>query len=171
MPEIDPLLHELAAGRHQAFEAVYDRFGGRLYRAARAMLGRTEDAEDAVQDVFAALVRSRAKLPYVINLTAYLFTALRHCVGRIAKRRSRQPLASNMMINAVARDMPRQDPRGAALERALHALPAEQREVVALKIDGALTFAEIAQVLSISSNTAASRYRYALEKLRAMLKE
>ena len=51
------------------------------------------------------------------------------------------------------------------------ALPAEQREVIALKIDGELSFAQIAQVMGVSINTAASRYRYALEKLRTSLRE
>lgn len=55
------------------------------------------------------------------------------------------------------------------LAAAVAALPAEQREVIALKIDGGLTFAEIAAVMHTSLNTAASRYRYALEKLRASL--
>jgi RNA polymerase sigma-70 factor (ECF subfamily) len=50
-------------------------------------------------------------------------------------------------------------------------LPAQQREVIALKIDGELTFAEIGQVMGTNANTAASRYRYALEKLRATLTE
>jgi RNA polymerase sigma-70 factor (ECF subfamily) len=48
-------------------------------------------------------------------------------------------------------------------------LPCEQREVVLLKIDGELTFAQIAVVMGTSINTAASRYRYALEKLRTEL--
>jgi len=64
-----------------------------------------------------------------------------------------------------------EDPRerGSRLERALAALPREQREVVALKIDGGLTFAQVAEVLGISPNTAASRYRYALGRLRDRL--
>ena len=41
--------------------------------------------------------------------------------------------------------------------------------MIALKIDGGLTFAEVAALLGVSANTAASRYRYALEKLRAAL--
>jgi RNA polymerase sigma-70 factor (ECF subfamily) len=48
---------------------------------------------------------------------------------------------------------------------ALRQLPVQQREVVVLKIWETLTFAEIGQVLDISASTAASRYRYALEKL------
>ena len=55
------------------------------------------------------------------------------------------------------------------LEQALPTLPDEQREVLALKIDGGLTFAEIGALLGVGLNTAASRYRYALEKLRLTL--
>jgi RNA polymerase sigma-70 factor (ECF subfamily) len=55
------------------------------------------------------------------------------------------------------------------LARALAGLPEAQREVVALKIDGGLTFAQIAKVTNVSLNTAAGRYRYALDKLRAVL--
>jgi RNA polymerase sigma-70 factor (ECF subfamily) len=57
------------------------------------------------------------------------------------------------------------------LDRALASLPSEQRDVLALKLDAGLTFEEIAAALAMSPNTAASRYRYALEKLRAFLKE
>ena len=57
------------------------------------------------------------------------------------------------------------------LTQALTMLPPEQREVLSLKIAGELTFAQIGEVLSVSQNTAASRYRYALEKLHAVLKE
>ncbi|OPX21729.1 MAG: hypothetical protein B1H04_06155 [Planctomycetales bacterium 4484_123] len=42
---------------------------------------------------------------------------------------------------------------------------------ISLKIDGQLTFAQIGEVLGISPNTAASRYRYALEKLRRLLEK
>ena len=52
---------------------------------------------------------------------------------------------------------------------ALASLPEEQRAVIHLKIWENLTFARIAVVLDIPANTAASRYRYALEKLRGLL--
>ena len=61
--------------------------------------------------------------------------------------------------------------RARLLQTALGRLPAEQREVVTLKIWGGLTFAEIAGALDIPANTAASRYRYALEELRKWTKE
>ena len=64
-PDTDPLLAELAAGRAEAFEALYDRFGRRLYWAAWGMLGSPEEAEDAVQEVFVSVVRSRERLAEV----------------------------------------------------------------------------------------------------------
>ena len=137
------------------------------------MLGRPEDAEDAVQDVFIAMVRSRQRLTDVRDLTAYLFTALRRAAARRATRRAREPIASETATSkAVARadQQSTNDSSGERLDRALRALPPTQREVIALKIDGELTFAQIARVLGISINTAASRYRYALDKLRTTLR-
>jgi RNA polymerase sigma-70 factor (ECF subfamily) len=61
--------------------------------------------------------------------------------------------------------------RARLLQAALERLPPPQREVVTLKIWGELTFAEIAEALDIPANTAASRYRYALEELRTITKE
>jgi len=170
-PGNDPLLRGLAAGDSRAFAALYDRFGERLFRSAMAMLGQTADAEDAVQEVFVALVRSRKRLGDVRDLTAYLFTALRRAAAQQAARRAREPTACRAVEAAAARESrpAADDPRGERLESALSALPPEQREVIALKIDGQLTFAQIGQAMGVSINTAASRYRYALEKLRASL--
>ncbi|MGA2031858.1 MAG: RNA polymerase sigma factor [Thermoguttaceae bacterium] len=172
--DTDPLVVGLAAGDERAFAALYDRYAVRLCRAAVGMLGRREDAEDAVQEVFAAVLQSRHKLAEVQNLTAYLFTALRRAAGRSAARRGREPRSGEAAIADIASKADPNDRShfdGERLQKALLALPAEQREVLALKIDGGLTFAETAQVIGISANTAASRYRYALERLRASLKE
>jgi len=55
------------------------------------------------------------------------------------------------------------------LRRALGDLPNDQREVIVLHVWGELTFSEIGELLGVSSNTAASRYRYALAKLRGSM--
>ena len=59
--------------------------------------------------------------------------------------------------------------RNSILEGAVQQLSKDQQEVVVLKIWGELTFQEIADTLQISNNTAASRYRYALDKLKKLL--
>ena len=56
------------------------------------------------------------------------------------------------------------------LENALGQLPPEQREVVVLKLWNELTFDEISRICGIPLNTAASRYRYAIDKLRTVLR-
>jgi hypothetical protein len=77
-PVSEPLLEGLAEGRDEAFAALYDRYGRSLFRVAWTLLRSRQDAEDAVQDVFLGLARSRANLARVENLRAYLFGALRH---------------------------------------------------------------------------------------------
>ena len=172
-PGRDPLIRGLSEGREEAFAALYDRIGPALFRVAYARLGSRADAEDAVQDVFVGLVRARRKLEGVENLRAYLFAALRRAAAKIAAVRPPARPVSPGDLAAVAGPQPRAPDleRSVRLERALQALPPEQRELVAFKVDAGLTFAEIAALLGISANTAASRYRYALEKLRAALEE
>jgi RNA polymerase sigma-70 factor (ECF subfamily) len=167
----DPLLRGLTAGDERAFAALYDQYGARLYRTAYGILGRREDAEDAVQEVFTALVRSRKAMAAVNDLTAYLFSTLRRAAVRCAQRQKREPVTSQTVDDVAAKPVQKETdhPFADRLGPALNRLSDEQREVISLKIDGHLTFAQIAEVLGISINTAASRYRYALEKLREIL--
>lgn len=178
-PGSDPVLAGLAAGDERAYEALYDRFGGRLYRAALGILGGSQDAEDTVQDVFLSLFRSRRRLVEVKDLEAYLFSALRRSALRLAATREREAARATMHsslqsgLDGAAHPRPEDavDPRQELIEKALRSLPREQREVIALKTAGGLTFARIGEVLGVSLHTAASRYRYALEKLRDKLRE
>jgi RNA polymerase sigma-70 factor, ECF subfamily len=167
----DLLIRDLSAGHEAAFATLYDRFGPSLFRVALSMLGLKEDAEDAVQEVFVSLVRGRQKLAGVENLRAYLFASLRHAALKLSAagklKFSRQP--SDLESIPAGEHRTAMTDRSARLEQALDRLPPEQRELVALKIDGGLTFAEIGVLLGISPNTAAGRYRYALEKLRDAL--
>jgi len=166
----DDLLEGLAAGREEAFVALYDAYGARLFAAACGMLDSREEAEDAVQDVFAGLVQARARLRHIENLKAYLFASLRHA----AKRRMGRAKTSQFDTAEVAMPAAGAGPDAEVshrLEVALRRLPREQREVIALHVDAGLTFTEVAAVLDLSANTAASRYRYAMEKLREAMKE
>lgn len=163
------LAESLAAGDPEAFAALYDRLALRLLGAARTMTGSTAEAEDVVQDLFVELARGRARLAAVADLEAYVFTMLRNAVRRRGRRaaldrRAVLAIAEGRRVNGAFAEMA--ELPDDALAAAVAALPDKQREVVALKIDAGLTFAEIAAVTGTSLNTAASRYRYALEKLR-----
>lgn len=160
------LLDALAAGSELAFEQVYDRFAAELLRAAQAVAADRSLAEDAVQEAFVGLVKTGTRAKEIRNLRAYLFTA----VVRAARRnRLARPNTQPLEIDPA---MPHTDvtsPHAERLARALQLLPQDQREVLTLHLDGGLTFEETAAELNISANTAASRYRYALEKLRTAL--
>jgi RNA polymerase sigma-70 factor (ECF subfamily) len=168
-----PLAESLAAGDREAFATLYDRLAPRLFATARTMLASTAEAEDVVHDLFVELARMRQRLAAVADLDGYVFTMLRHAASRRLRRRALFGRALDRLgRERIGRDgfvAPPAEVRDEALARALAALPAAQQEVVALKIDGGLTFAEIAAVIGASANTAASRYRYALDKLRAAL--
>src|SRR5437879_3620136 len=84
--------------------------------------------------------------------------SLRRAAAKLrARGRATLPLDADAIVEVEPRS-PDLD-RAVRLERALAELPAGQREVIALKVDGGLTFAEVAACLGVSPNTAASRYR------------
>ena len=164
---------QLAAGDPEAFAALYDRLAVRLFNTARTMTDSLPDAEDTVHDVFVELARSRDRLARITDLDAYIFTMLRHAISRRRRRRD----VDRRAVDTVARQrveagrfttQPAELP-DEALTAAVAGLPPAQREVLALKVDGGLTFAEIAAVIGTSINTAASRYRYAIENVRATI--
>jgi RNA polymerase sigma-70 factor (ECF subfamily) len=130
------------------------------------------DAEDAVQDAFARFWRNRHR---ATDSTAYLYacvknSALDHLRGRTRRARrekaSARPEADGYFVGLLE-----QDERRRAVEASLLVLPDEQREVLVMRIWGGLTFPQIGEALSIPSDTAASRYRYALAKLEGVLAE
>ena len=146
---------------------LYDRLGPALYRYALMILGDPAGAEDVVQDVFVSIARRRAD--GVTSIDAYLKLAVRNGCYDVLRRRRARPEVQAGTVLLEARG-PHDDPaERMALESALRSVPAEQREVVHLKIFEGLTFQEIADLAGESVNTIAGRYRYALEKLRAAL--
>jgi RNA polymerase sigma-70 factor, ECF subfamily len=150
---------------------LYDLYGPSLYRYAVMLLASTADAEDAIQQVFAALLKG----PAIENDAGYLRRAVRNeCYSVLRRRRTRAVVALSDDVAESARlleskgEETHPDER-IALERALRALPAEQREVVHLHVYEGMTFQQVADTCDESINTVASRYRYALAKLRELL--
>jgi RNA polymerase sigma-70 factor (ECF subfamily) len=135
---------------------------------ARAITRSHSDAEDCVQQTFLELFKARRGFARAASLRAYAMSALRHTALRLRERRREEPWPGAGEEPALTVEGSA-NPKAEELERALWRLPEEQREVIALKIDADLTFAEIGQALAISPNTAASRYRYALERLAQIL--
>ncbi len=152
-------------------ERVYDALAPTLYRYALMILADPSGAEDAVQQAFIKYARARPGAGGVKHPAGYLRIAARNECRRILKRRGTRRetgLESAQLLEAASTPPPDADERR-ALEGALRRLPAEQREVVHLKVYEGLTFQQIADSVGLSINTIASRYRYALDRLRQAL--
>jgi RNA polymerase sigma-70 factor, ECF subfamily len=149
-----------------------DQHGAALVLLARQWVSSRADAEDVVQEAFIRFWRSRHR---VAEPVAYLYSAVKHCAldwQRGQKRQSRREEVAARSEGEPLFDAPlEQDERRATFDAALRNLPESQREVLVMKIWGGLSFPQIAEALRISANTAASRYRYALAKLREQLAE
>ena len=150
-------------GSRAEIEFLYRQHGAALVLFASAITGERSRAQDAVHQVFLKLI-ANGELSRAQDKKAYLFACTRNAVLNERKFQDRhEPLE----MGAAWFSPPHRDIAGERnLRRALAALPEDQREIVVLHIWGDLTFSQIADLLSISSNTAASRYRYALGKLR-----
>jgi RNA polymerase sigma-70 factor (ECF subfamily) len=160
--------------RLRELEELYDRHGEGLYRYLLFKLGSAEDAEDALQEAFCRFARYDLRWKAVRNVRAFVFRVARNEANRslrrkLGRREGERVIASGaaerMGVAFVAPDGPA---LGLLLRRAGE-LPAEQREAVYLKVFDGLTFKEIGAVCGVSANTAASRYRYGIEKLRNAL--
>lgn len=167
------ILDALTHGDAIALDWIWNAYASRLLAFATALLCSHHDAEETLQNVFVKIARNRDRLAAARSLKAYLFTMARNEAMTLARRRGRIEISVDPsefgLIPADPAHPPAHDEAEAAA-RHLAALPEKQREVIVLKIFQDMTFDEIARSLRISLNTAASRYRYGLEKLRKLLK-
>ena len=122
-------------------------------------------AEDVVQQAFLKLLEGQVSVP--VMPLVYLYRAVRNASLNLRRKLHRAVEIGEHETWLTGPD--RSHEEALSVQAALQDLPGEQRETVFLKVWGGLTLEEIATTLDIPANTAASRYRYALEKLRERL--
>lgn len=164
------------------WRAWLDEHGPRLLLFARQQTRSHEDAEDILQEAIVKLVDKIQSHEFVGGMESwqpYLFTTIRRLAidlsRRDDRRRRREDIvtldaeSSNVSTDPWFETDSSDDETRSQLESKLRELPEKFAEVIVMKIWGDRTFAEIAEILGISQNTAASRYRYGLEALKKSL--
>jgi RNA polymerase sigma-70 factor, ECF subfamily len=145
---------------------LYDLHGAALVLYARAFAPDAATAEDIVHGVFVKLLRAR---PTITGAgPAYLYRAVKNAALNARRDHSREAPLPEQETWLTHRGGDRE--AAIALQRALAELPLEQRETVIMRIWSGMTLEEIAEAVDVPLGTAASRYRYALAKLRERLK-
>lgn len=155
-----------------ALTGLYDLTSMRLVRYSVTITRNQHDAEDAVQAALVRVVGDAKLLCRAIQPWPYLLQMVRNESLVILRKRRRSLIVSSLtdLLTRRSVDEIEQEESYRAVWLAIRALPVEQREVVVLKIWEEFTFAQIADVLSIPAATAASRYRYAMQKLAVELR-
>ena len=156
--------------------------GSRLLLFARQQTRRPEDAEDVLQEALVKLARKVEERSFVGGQKAwmpFLYTQIRREAIDLGRRNDRRKRREDIVVEDRAlQDGPDEDwfecagyddERRVLLEAALKGLPGKFSEVILMKIWGGQTFAEIGDILEISMNTVASRYRYGIDALKKKL--
>jgi RNA polymerase sigma-70 factor, ECF subfamily len=156
-------------------ERLYDDHAQALFAFVLNLTRHEADARDVLQEVFLKLANRPGLLDGVVEPRAFLIRlAHNQAVDLMRRRATREQNYDHLAAEVEAVFSPSADPDEMVfrqeLTTALAELPAEQRAVVHLKLWEGMTFEAIAEALEVSPNTAASRYRYGIDKLRERLR-
>ncbi len=153
-----------------------DESAPRLLAYARGRCENQQEAEDLLQDALVKLWAYQEERGHCPPDLPLAFTVLRYLGLDHGRRKGRTEKRDRKIVQFQSGNDQWLDPameekeEGQIIRAAVEKLPSKLREALTLKIWGGLTFAEVGEVLKISQNTAASRYRYALEHLQKELK-
>lgn len=163
----------LSANDSSALEMIWNQYSNDLLAYLIGILCSRHDAEDALQELFVTIAKKRQQVAGAKKLKSYLFRmAHNSAVNRIKQNSTRKEQLekkADWLVYTPTDDS--QDDRSVEVATALEKLPEKQRTILTLKFFQEKTFREISEVLGISENTAASRYRYGLSNLKNLIQE
>ena len=169
-------------GDAEAFETLYQRHRGGLFRFILRQCGEPAVAEELFQDVWMRVIKARSKYVVTARFTTWLYQVARNRVIDHYRRRSLRVVDdvdtdSDGPAEPAAPACEQPDRRAEStqgidrLVALVMLLPPEQREAFLLREEAGMSIDEIADCTGVAPETAKSRLRYAVQKLRAGLSE
>jgi RNA polymerase sigma-70 factor (ECF subfamily) len=180
----EDLMLAYARGDAAAFDRLYARHRGGVYRYVLRHCGNAGTADELFQDIWMSVIRARATYTPAARFASWLYTLAHHRIvdhwrasgqATLVAIDGDDPDDAAMAIAGARRDEP--DVRAAQreasgrLHTALAALPLAQRDAFLLHQESGLSLAEIAQLTGVGVETVKSRLRYAISRLRTALPE
>jgi RNA polymerase sigma-70 factor (ECF subfamily) len=161
-------IRSCTAGNRDAFRFLVERYQAEAIGHATAILGRREDAQDAVQEAFLDAYRALGRFDCARRFYPWFYAILRNRCYKLMVERSREEAgfeAGDLLDRPAGVSVE----ESLALERALLKLDPEDRELVTLRHLDGLCYAELAERLRIPLGTVMSRLFYARRRLRRRL--
>ena len=179
-PDDASLMVRYRDGDMRAFEILYARHKGALYRYLQRLCRNPEVANDLFQEVWGKVIASRDRYEVRAQFNTFLFRIAHNCAVDYFRRAGRQQIGRMEDVSELEEALPdtsiaQPDAQASEIEvkasfrQALEALPDEQREAFLLYEETGLSLEEIGRITGVAMETAKSRLRYALKKLRTAL--
>lgn len=177
VPEDSALMLRYRDGDVAAFEVLYRRHNDAVFRYLLRLCQHRDTAEDVFQDAWGKIVKARDSYRPTAKFSTFLYRVAHNCFIDHIRRNKRhtrtaavepdsQPDPADLPEVETERSLARR-----RLEAALQELPEEQRDVFLLSEEAGLSLDQIASVTDSNRETAKSRLRYAVNKLRAAIDE
>ncbi len=169
-----------ARGDMAAFEMLYARHKGPMFRYLVSLCRDQAIAEELFQEVWVKLINARSRFSDSMPFSGYFYKlAHNHFIDHYRKQQVRVVAGQSLQVNDVAepateaspeQELEMQQAQG-TFERTLNSLPREQLEVFLLKQETGMSLQQIASVTGVDIETAKSRMRYAITKLQSVLRK
>lgn len=174
-PEDSALMLRYRDGDAEAFETLYRRHNDSLYRYLLRLCRHRDTAEDLFQEVWGKIIKTRERYRPTAKFTTFLYRVAHNCFVDHLRRNKRHAQTVDIDPDTQCATGPDADAETERslmrrrLQAALRNLPEEQRDVFLLFEEADLSLDEIARVTGVNRETAKSRLRYAVKKLKSAI--
>ncbi|MDA0790427.1 MAG: sigma-70 family RNA polymerase sigma factor [Proteobacteria bacterium] len=164
----DELMSRYAGGDTDAFDALYQRHNGPVYRYCLRQLPRVA-AEEAFQDTWLAVVRFRDRYEPRGQFRAWLFTLAHNAMANRVRAEMKHPGGGDHPDIEVTEEPQYASEHAARLNQLIACLPWQQRDALMLQYEGGFSIDDIAEITASTKEGVRSRLRYAIGKLREQM--